>query len=226
MSASRSSAFVWLLILATVSICDAKGQLYLVEGRSTGVSSAFEFTIDPVSNRLTVVIDNTQATSDGVTGTITSFGFNVPTSLIASTTLVSQTWNTLTLGRTEPADWKVVAPYNLNAGGGGYAQDAGVITGPNPNGGTPNSGIWFGEIVTFVFQFSDFSSTTDFLGENGVSARWQDVKGSKSGTSDVGFGTETSITPVPEPSTYALGGVLVVMAVAAFRKLKRRRAIG
>lgn len=199
------------LLLAVVPVAHA--QLYTAVGASTGVETAFNFTIDPTLNRLTVLITNTEPGPGGVTGTVTSFGFNVPNSLISSASLLSA-----------PAGWTLANPYDLNAGGNQFMQDLGAKTGNNVNGGSPQTGIAFGESGTFVFQFADFSSTTGFLGSNGLSARWQVVTAGSG--SDAGFGNlETppgaEIVPVPEPSTY---GLLGAGCLAAGIFLRRRFA--
>ncbi len=199
----------------------AHASLYIPSGTNTGVTAHFEFTVDPVASQLLLQIDNSYAGPGGVTGTITSFGFTVPDSLVSSATLISQSWDVLAVGHVEPADWTLVAPYDLSAGGNLYAQDVGLLTGPNPNGGNPPKGIWFGEKVSFVFQFDAFASATGFLGDNGVTARWQEVTAQPG--SDEGFGSEVPpFTAAPEPSTYGImgAGVLGLGALIRRRRLK------
>lgn len=214
-----------LLVSTAWMLGTAQAQLYVAEGRNTDVLASFNFTIDPVLNQVTVAVDNSEAGPGGVIGKITSFGFNVPTGLAGSVTLLSQNWTSLSSGRTEPDDWSVYTPYNISIGGSGYSQDTGVITGPNAQGGSPNAGIWFGESVTFVFQLADFVSPEDFLGIDGVTARWQAVENSNGGTSDVGFGNPPQFTPVPEPSSYAMAGVLALAGITGWRKLRNRRLL-
>jgi hypothetical protein len=153
----------------------------------------------------------------GVTGTVTSFGFNGPNSLIASTSLISPV----------PTGWTLANPYDLNAGGNRFMQDVGAKTGNNVNGGSPQDGIAFGETATFVFQFADFASASGFLGTNGVSARWQVV--AAGGGSDAGFGnpaaSSADITPVPEPGAYSLIGAGFLIGSVLFRRWKSKTQV-
>jgi hypothetical protein len=200
------------LFAAIVSVTHA--QLYIATGASTGVVAYFNFTLNPTTNQLSVTIDNTHASAGGVTGTVTSFGFDVPDSLIASATLISA-----------PTGWALSRPYDLNAGGNAFMQDLGAMTGSNPNGGSPQDGIAFGETASFTFQFADFASASGFLGEDGISARWQVVNAG--GGSDAGFGNPgptpgPELGAVPEPSTYGLIGAGLLFAAITVRRLRAK----
>lgn len=211
------------VLLFTALAALAHGQLYVASGAETGVVARFDFTINPVLNQVTVAVDNTVAGPGGVTGTLMSFGFNVPTDAIAASgTLLSQTWTTLLSGHTEPADWTVVHPYILNGSASLFELNFGVVGGSNANGGAVQHGIWFGEQATFVFQFEDFASASGFLGEAGLSARWQQVTAGSG--SDKGLGT-TGLTPVPEPSTYGMAGAGLLALVLMLRRRKQGHAL-
>jgi hypothetical protein len=191
----------------------AKAQLYVATG-NTGVTTSFNFTVDPVLNRLTVLVDNTHAGAGGITGTVTSFGFNIPSSLAGTGSLLS------TVG-VPAGTWSFFEPYDLNAGGNVFQQDVGAGSGKNPNGGQPNEGITPGSTATFVFQFADFASVEGFLGDDGVTSRWQAI--GAVGGSDQGFGVRPPVGAegaVPEPSTYgALGAVVLLLGVFARKKI-------
>ena len=178
----------------------AHAQLYVATG-SSGVTTYFNFTLDPSLNQVTVLVDNTHAGAGGITGTVTSFGFNVPTSLLGTGSLLS------TAGDVPAGIWSFFEPYNLNH----FNQDVGAGAGNTVGGGNPNKSVAFGHTATFVFQFGDFSDASGFLGENGVSLKWHAL--SSNNRSDEGFGNSTGeITPVPEPSSYGLLGTASLLA--------------
>lgn len=193
----------------------AQAQLYIATGGS-GVTTSFNFSFDTALNRVTVQVDNTAAGVGGVTGTVTSFGFNIPNALAGTGSLLSYS-GTPALGA-----WAYFEPYNLNAGGNVFQQEVGAGTGANPNGGHPPHSIPFGGTATFVFQFGDFSDASGFLGVNGVTARWQQL--SVPPGSDEGFGNTGTpgggpvLTPVPEPSTYGMIGAAGLLAAAILRR--------
>jgi hypothetical protein len=188
--------------------------LYVATG-SSGVTTWFNFSIDPLLNRLTVVVDNTHAGAGGITGTVTSFGFNIPSSLAGTGSLISATG-------VPAGTWSFFEPYDLNAGGNVFQQDVGAGSGTNPNGGQPNESIAFGSSATFVFQFADFNTVAGFLGDDGVTARWQALS---NGGSDQGFGVRPPVGAegaVPEPSTYGLLGAVVLIGIWLRRRHTQR----
>ena len=209
-------------LLATVAlfstVAATHAQLYIATG-STGVTTWFNFTIDPILNQVTVEVDNTHAGPGGIAGTVTSFGFNIPATLAGTGSLLSAVG--------VPADtWSYFEPYDLNAGGGAFQQEVGAGSGKNPNGGQPNESVAFGSTATFVFQFGDFSDATAFLGEDGMTSRWQAI--APGGGSDEGFGNpppENIPNPVPEPSTYGLLGAAALVIGALYRRTLRKSAV-
>jgi hypothetical protein len=214
MKSSLKKLFVVGALLGAATVANA--QLYIATG-SSGVTTWFNFTIDPTLNRVTVLVDNTHPGVGGVTGTVTSFGFNIPATLDGTGSLLSTTG-------VPAGTWSFFEPYNLN----NFDQDAGAGSGANVNGGQPNEGVKPGFTATFVFQFAEFSDATGFLGPNGVSLKWQGL--STTGQSDHGFGNPgnegptPAITPVPEPSTYGMMGA-AFLAVALFVRRLRAKAL-
>lgn len=187
----------------------AHAQLYIATG-SSGVTTWFNFSIDPTLNRVTVQVDNTHAGVGGVTGIVTSFGFNVPAGLAPTGSLFS------TSG-VPAGTWSYFTPYSLN----NFDQDAGAGSGVNVNGGQPNESVKFNTTATFVFQFADFNDASGFLGQNGMSVKWQAL--SSTGQSDEAYGNPGTsgapvIVPVPEPSTYGIVGAAFVIVVTAVRR--------
>jgi len=219
----KSPLLALAILLPFVSV--TRADIYMPVGESTGVTAKFTFSVDTRLNQVSVEVDNRYAGVGGVTGTITSFGFDVPTALAPSGTLISQSWDILTPLRLEPADWVVYQPYDINVGGGDFWQSFGVITGDSPNGGDPQAGILFGEVVSFVFQFDDFGPGT-ILGPDGVTARWQSV-GENGEFSDVGrTGDRTpsgDFTPIPESSTFGMVGAAGLMMLTLLRRRRGQR---
>ncbi|HEX2852361.1 MAG TPA: PEP-CTERM sorting domain-containing protein [Opitutaceae bacterium] len=199
----------------------SQAQLYIATG-STGVTTWFNFTIDPVLNRVTVDVDNTHAGPGGINGVVTSFGFNLPPTLAGTGSLLS-------VSGVPSGSWSYFEPYDLNAGGGVFVQDVGSGSGPNPNGGHPPDSVAFGSSATFVFQYADFSVSdlSAFLGTDGMTSRWQAI--APGGGSDEGFGNPGPIGgpdlgAVPEPSTYGLIGAAVLIVGVLGRRASRKSA--
>ncbi len=206
--------------LAALLVSSASAEMILASGQTTGVNSLFSVSVDPGLNRVIVEVDNTLMGPGGVTGTLMSFGFNLPDSIAGSGTLLEQDWTTLLAGHTEPGDWALAQPYALSGSAGIFVQDFGAFGGSNENGGNPNRGVLFGEKARFVFGFADFTGVDGFFGEGGLSARWQQVNLDPG--SDKGLGGEPpDFTPVPEPATYGLIGSTVLFAAGL---LRRRRS--
>jgi hypothetical protein len=212
-------------VLASV----ATAQLYTVEGGETGVAAEFTFTIDDVADTVTVFVDNTIPGVNGAMGTITTFGFNTP---FTTTELGEGGANVSFTQDFGDEMWNKFAPYELNPAI--FAQDFGIGSGPNEQGGNPQNGIAFGSTATFVFTFPDFTGTdmiAGWLGENGLSARFQavlDFEGSTDqsdkvfGNPDEGGGGGGSGF-VPEPSTYGMFGAMALLGAAVVRRLNRRK---
>ncbi|MBC7365897.1 MAG: PEP-CTERM sorting domain-containing protein, partial [Undibacterium sp.] len=100
-----------------------------------------------------------------------------------------------------------------------FDQNVGAGSGKNVNGGQPHESLGFGTTATFVFQFADFNDVTGFLGNHGVSLKWQGL--STNNPSDEAHGVLFIVDtpPVPEPSTYGLR----VAATLPIGALLRRR---
>lgn len=209
--------FPCLVAVATLLTGSARADFILASGLGTGVNSLFTLSIDPELNRVIVEVDNSLAGPGGVTGTLMSFGFNVPESIANSGTLLEQDWIALNAGRLEPGSWSLAQAYALSGNAGMFLQDFGVFGGSNEEGGNPNRGVHFGEKARFVFGFADFTGVEGFFGEEGLSARWQQV--STSPGSDKGLGgPPPDFTPVPEPATYGLVGSSVLLLAGLLRR--------
>ncbi|PTY02142.1 hypothetical protein DB347_24790 [Opitutaceae bacterium EW11] len=213
----------------------AFGQLYVttidVNGLNYGVTSRFTFTVNPTTNALIIDVDNTVVSDTGYIGTITSFGFNTPFTdaqlgTNGSNVSFTQLWTAKNWGHTT-AKWHKFEPYAISQNGG-YTEDLGVGTGKTPTGGSPQTGIEFGEKVRFTFTFPDFTpqQINGFFDAPGdLVVRWQEV-GSynhyycQNGFSDYGWG---DIPPTPEPSTYGLMGVAALLGIVAYRRRSQKK---
>ena len=195
-------------------------------------------TVDSTANTYTLIVDNTHLGLNGDNGTLTSLGFETPFTAAqlgtnGSNVSLMTTWLQTDVGHIVPANWNVIAPYDLKAGGNQFQQDvgAGVHIG-QPNGGNPNDGIKFGEIVKFVFTLPDFTDAQlpDFFPGNDLTFRWQEVglDGKVGEGSDANFGTGTPPGtrggPVPEPSTYGLMAAAALLGLVGYRRFGKRTA--
>lgn len=188
-------------LLLGAALCATRlfGQLVAV-GANTGVTTNFYAKV--VGQDLYITVDNSIATDSGITGTVTSFGFNTPwvAPLSLSKIQISYTVESDT-GPTQA--WKKFSSYTLNAGGygGGLTVDLGIASdsNPNPNGNNPNNGVEFGEVVTFKFSFNattydipELENIADFFNQsvNGKDflVRWQDIEYPSSNAKNGGCG--------------------------------------
>jgi hypothetical protein len=205
------------LIAAGALASVASAQLYIVEGGGTGVKAEFTFTIDDVTDTVTVDIDNTIAGDGGAQGAITGFGFNVPDWMDVS--LVSFT-ATGGAGFAE-SSWDLGPDFDLEPG---YDQDLGVTGAPQVDT------IQWGTTAQFVFSFNqDFTGTDGFLGANSLSVRFQSIENSiNPESSDKVFGNPEEGGGgggggvVPEPSTYGMFGALALLGMMVVRQVRRR----
>jgi hypothetical protein len=222
--------------------CAASAQITVrnvtVTGTNTTVTSAFVITINSDDNTVQIDVDNTLLGVGGVTGTITSLGFDTPFTDAQLGTNGSNISN-FTISFTQlnsgdnpsTGDWSIFEPYNLSQGGGVYAQILGAGTGNGPEGGNPASGIEFGEKATLKFWLPDFTEAqvAGFFDTNmDLTARWQQVNAGSG--SDYGAGNgippeeEPPVVPVPEPSTYGLMAALSLAGLAFWRRKAARKA--
>jgi hypothetical protein len=223
--------YIFSIIAAGALASAAVAQLYTVMAgdenstEGTGVTAEFTFTIDDIANTVTVFVDNTILGENDAQGTITSFGFNTP---FASADL-GDDGSDVSFTQDFGDMWNTFAPYALSPTMT-FEQDFGVGSGANEEGGDPQNGIEFGSTGTFVFTFPDFTGTdtiAGWLGENGLSVRFQEVLDSlgASGGSDKVLGNPDDGGGggggfVPEPSTYGLFGVMALLGIAAMRYLR------
>jgi hypothetical protein len=218
---------IFSIIAAGALASAASAQLYTVAGGTTGVTAEFTFTIDDVANTVTVFVDNTILGENGAQGTITTFGFNTP----FATADLGADGSNVSFTQDFGDMWNMFAPYELSPTET-FAQDFGVGSGPTEEGGNPQNGIEFGSTGTFVFTFPDFTGTDSiagWLGEDGLSVRFQEVLDSMgvSGQSDKVFGNPDDGGGggggvVPEPSTYGLLGAMALLGIAAMRYLRHQ----
>jgi hypothetical protein len=100
-----------------------------------------DFAYDSTTGAITVRITNNTSVLGGPDAALTAFAFNLPEGVTVDLSTVPQM-----------EGWHyVVKPNGIDTPGRFGFYDVAAITGPNFNGGKPNSGIPPGE--TFVFQF-------------------------------------------------------------------------
>ena len=225
-----------LVLAALIMATSAFGQL-IATGVQTGVVTVFDAEIN--GQDLFITVDNTYPVN-GVTGSVTAFGFNTPWMADLDLDKVAVSYQLLSL--TGPTTgWKSLSSFELTAGlgGGGVTVDLGLESDDNgnPNGNSANNGVDSGETVRFKFAFDalDYPMPISFIHDffnqdaNGPDflVRWQDVEGSTAGTSDA-FGGDWPIAipqggveAVPEPSTYGLLGALGLILLVSIRKRRR-----
>ena len=204
----------------------ASAQLYVITGtlNGTGVKAEFNFTINDLANTVKVDVNNAILGIGGAKGTITAFGFNTPFSDVqlgangSAVTITSQTINNVA------SSWVTSDPWTLNPAL--YSQEFGVSTDGSPDGGNPNNGILWGQTASFLFTFPDFGAAdvANFIGQNGLSVRFQQVNminPSEKAFGGPGGGGGGGGGAVPEPSTYGLFAAMALLGLMVARHMRR-----
>ena len=226
----RSFLLVASAILGLFAASSAQAQLVtFVSGVNTPVKTKFTFWVDPATDRLTIEVDNRYIGEQHAKGTVTGFGFNLPTGNGADVTLLSQTW-TVNAANHSTTKWSVVDDFQAK-NSANYQTEVGVWSKLSPsgnhgNGSTPKNGVRFGDVTTFVFQVPAFTPAQQnafYSGTPDLVVRWQSVDWDcKLGDSDRGFTDfPEELPPVPEPSTYGLMGAALLGGLVILRRRKR-----
>ncbi len=226
------------LLAALLPATTAFGQLVAIGG-NTGVTTVFDASIG--GQNLFITVDNTHLGLGGVTGSVTSFGFNTPWDAPLDLSKIAITYQNLSLTGPTTA-WNPLSEFELTAGlgSGGFTVDLGLESDANgnPNGNSVANGVEFGETVVFKLAFNastypipDLDEVASFFNQGPAATnflvRWQDVEGTTAGTSDAYRGDWPSGYDipqgggVPEPSTYGLFGVAALLGVVLARRLRR-----
>jgi hypothetical protein len=135
-----------LAVVIGTSAVPAHAVQFTVTGMNSATSTAtVDFTYDGV-NQITIGIRNTESFS--VDPRITAFAFNAP-SAVTGATLFSVS------GTANNSNWGInFSPDSINTPGSLGKFDVGGLTGPNFNGGDPNSGITKNSLATFILNLT------------------------------------------------------------------------
>jgi hypothetical protein len=203
MKLSSKLVLLGLTLLASASLSQAQfiyRDHYVVGNWGTGVVTRFQVWIDAGTNKVTIDIDNNipRPTSAPIgtnfaTGTLISFGFNLPAALgvndvgdvtmrakLTSSTSRSNWGGSLALNTWSNDDfWEEHTPWDIHLPAT-YDQDYGV-SGPGGGYGTSDINRWgirYGEKATFEFSLGNFG-TEHFAGfmdrSVDLTAYWENV---------------------------------------------------
>lgn len=175
----------------------------------TGSNFSGSLSFNDATNILTIDLMNTTPVAVG--GFLTAFAFNAPDA--ATVTFASTTLATFNQFFTTPN----TSPFN--------GLEYGVGVGDNYNGGgSPMDGLQIGDSATWTFNVSGGTfAATDFFtagDEDRAVGFLTRFRGLADGGSDKVPGVPT-MTPIPEPQTYAL--MLAGLGLVGFMARRRRR---